>query len=191
MTEFKLNGTVTELPFSPSGTIQDLINRFRNLLNTEASLISSFVINGVELTDADEAALGPLPADDIRSIQISTMHPREIAEDTLQSLIIFAEHLEQMSIESADTLSGLSRVVDGVQTFSEAVVQVKRTLRIGALQKISLLEADLLSIMRDLADAAEAGQSEFVAQLLREHLPANFRQWRDEGIPALIRSRDS
>ncbi len=191
LTQFKLNGTVTELPFAPTGTIQDLLDRVRGLLNTDSSLISTIRLNGLDLNDADEAELGALPVEEAKDLEISTMHPREIAEDTLQSLIVFAAQLEQMSTGAADDLEQLPRLVDGVETFSEALMQVKRTLRIGVLQKVSLLEADLISVMSDLADATVAKQNAYCSQLLREHLPLNFKQWREEGIPALIRSRDS
>ncbi len=191
MIEFKLNGTVTPLPFVPEGTIHNMLGRVRGLLNNESTLIATIKLNGIELTDEDEAEIGPLPAADAKTLEISTMHPREIAEDTLQSLIVFARQLEQMSASAANDLSQIGRVVDGVEIFSEAIVQVKRTLRIGSLQKVSLLETDLMSVMRDLADAVVAKQNDFVSQLLRDHLSTCFKQWAEEGIPALIRSRDS
>jgi hypothetical protein len=196
MTHFSLNGVETPLPFSPGESIQSLLSQIRSHFVSESSLISSISINGLELSEQDESDLGILPMTDVQTVAIQTAHPREIAEDTLQSLITFSDQLERMSLLAAQELpsGGLDsygKLIEGILTFHEALAHAKQILKIGVLQKVTLLEADLLSIMKDLNDAREKKQMDFVIELLRDHLPACFAQWRDEGIPALIRSRDS
>jgi hypothetical protein len=37
----------------------------------------------------------------------------------------------------------------------------------------------------------ESGQKDYVVELLQTHLPLNLEDWRRDGIPTLIRARDS
>ena len=83
------------------------------------------------------------------------------------------------------------RLLDGVQTFTEALLQAKQILHVGILDPINILEADLTSIFRDLMQFTESGQREYVIDLLLNHLPLNLEEWRRDGIPTLIRARDS
>jgi hypothetical protein len=40
-------------------------------------------------------------------------------------------------------------------------------------------------------DYYQRGNTICVAELLETHLPANIRQWKEAGLPALSRARDS
>jgi hypothetical protein len=70
-------------------------------------------------------------------------------------------------------------------------VGAKQILRVGVMPSVNLLEVDLHSVLKDLLEFHHRGQREFVVELMREHLPRNLREWRLQGIPELIRARDS
>lgn len=125
---------------------------------------------------------------------------RELAEETLQALLEFTLHLEQFSRqaalnqelrEPAAAQESFTRLIDGIQTFTDALLSIKQTLRIGRLDPINLLEADLASILQDLLQAQQTQQKEYSIDLMRNHLPVNIEEWRVRGLPILIRSRDS
>jgi hypothetical protein len=177
--------------------VDEFIELVRRRFNTEAAVIASIRVNGTELNGEDEAALGALPVSVIDSIEVFTAHPRELAEETLQTLLEFTKQLEQLSRQAAAKLeAGIKpqeflRLIDGLETFSAALLQIKQVLRIGVLGPVNVLEADLASVLKDLIDFTEAGNREYVIDLLQNHLPLNIQDWRLEGIPALIRARDS
>jgi len=132
-----------------------------------------------------------------------------MAEETLQTMIIFTEQLAALSEQCAPLASSplrspedalaleteYLRLLDGLQTFSEALATVKTVLRIGLLNPVNLLEAELLSLLRDLFECQKAGSGtdseRYRGELLLTHLPFHLRSWAREGIPAMIRARDS
>jgi len=124
-------------------------------------------------------------------------HPKDIAEETLRSLIEFSHLLENLCQTSAAALPGpdfpaaFTRLVDGLTTFAEGITDIKRALKIGLLQPVNILEADLVSILQDICISQEKGQEDYMVELLEKHLPLNLKQWRETGIPSLIRARDS
>ncbi len=127
-------------------------------------------------------------------------HPKEIAQDTLNNLseyLIFLEEFSRKSgsfIQKSEIQPGFytqfTNLIDGVTTFTQAIANVKKVLRIGILLPVSLLEADLLSILKDLLSSHQKGQATYMKALLQDYLPKNLSQWREQGIPALIKSRD-
>ncbi len=129
--------------------------------------------------------------------EVTTQHPREMAHETLQDLIEFSIVLEKLSRNTAqranepDFLENLIHLIDEISTFTEAIIHARITLKMGLIRSVSLLEADLLSILKDLLHGQATGQKVYIISLLNEYLPTNFEQWRTQGIPELIRSRDS
>lgn len=198
MNHLLLNGKPIDYATSPDQPIQELMERIRHDFNSDAAVISSIRINGTEIDEEREEAIGLLKVGDIHSIEVLTAHPRELAEETLQSLIEFTSHLELLSRNAGAKLEAghaprheFMRLIDGVQTFTDALLQAKQILRVGILEPVNVLEADLASIFKDLVQFTESGQREYVIDLLQSHLPLNLADWRREGIPTLIRARDS
>lgn len=194
----QVNGRPVNYATSPEQPLQELMVRLRHDFNSDATVISSIRIDGNEMDEATENAIGNLKVADIRSIEIFTAHPRELAEETLQSLLEFTGHLEGLSQNAGAMLQEgrppkheFARLLDGLDTFSEALLQAKQILRVGQLDPINILEADLASILKDLVHFTEKQQLDYVIDLLTIHLPKNLSEWRNQGIPALIRSRDS
>jgi hypothetical protein len=197
MNHFSVNGKEIRYNTTPEQRIEELMLQIRREFNSDSALISSIRINGSELNGEEELALASLTVGQIESVEVFTSHPRELAEETLQSLSEFTLHLESFSRQAADHLEAgqfpheFVKLVEGIQTFTEALEGSKSILRITKLDPVNILEADLTSILKDLLSFAEGGEKEFVVDLMRNHLPLNLEDWRREGIPALIRSRDS
>jgi hypothetical protein len=198
MNHLLVNGKQIEYATSPEQPVQELMERIRHDFNADAAVISCIRIDGNEVDEATENAIGNLKVADINSIEIFTAHPRELAEETLQSLFEFTSHLEALSRTAGAKLAEghppkqeFSRLLDGVETFSDALLQAKQILRIGRLDPVNVLEADLSSILKDLVQFTESGQRDYVVDLLLQHLPLNLAEWRSQGIPSLIRARDS
>jgi hypothetical protein len=197
MNHISVNGKAIDYAIVPDQQVSELIERVRHDFNSDNALISCIRINGQELNGEDEDAIASLPVSQIESLEIITTHPRELAEETLQSLIEFTMHLESFSRQAADHLEKgkfpheFVKLVEGIQTFTDALMGVKQILRVGIMEPINVLEADMGSILKDLVQFAEGGQREYVVDLMRNHLPLNLEDWRREGIPALIRARDS
>lgn len=198
MNDLKVNGKPIDYAAAPDQPMPELMERIRHDFNSDAAVISSIRIDGTEVDEDIEQAIGSLKASDIGSIEVFTAHPRELAEETLQSLIEFTSHLELLSRNAgAKLVAGQSprhefmRLIDGVQTFTEALLQSRQILHVGILEPVTMLEADLTSILKDLVQFTESGDREYVIELLQNHLPLNLTDWRQSGIPALIRARDS
>jgi phosphoenolpyruvate carboxylase len=197
MTQFSVNGKQLEIAASQEQRVREFMEHVRRRFNSDSAVIASIRVDGRELSGEGEAALADTPLSEISSVEVLTAHPRELAEETLQSLSEFASHLESLSRTAADKLEAgaasqdLVRLMEGFETFTDALVQVKQILRVGLLDHVNLLEADLASILKDLVEFTEAGQRDYMADLLRNHLPANLAEWREHGIPALARARDN
>jgi hypothetical protein len=198
MNHLKVNGKPIDYAAAPEQSMPELMERIRHDFNSDAAVISSIRIDGTEVDEDIEAAIGALKVSDIGSIEIFTAHPRELAEETLQSLLEFTSHLELLSRNAgAKLVAGLApkhefmRLIDGIQTFSDALLQSRQILHVGRLEAVAILEADLASLLKDLVQFTESGDRDYVIDLLQNHLPLNLADWRGTGIPTLIRSRDS
>jgi len=197
MNMFTVNGQTRALPAERIHSFQDLIDYLRNAYINETSIISGIRINGVEINTTEEEAMALMSIADIETVEVSTTHPKEAAEETLQSLIEFARVLANLSFQAGLELdqpegaASFARLVDGIKTMMDAIHHCKQILRIAMLQPVAVLEADILSILRDVLEAQESGNRVYLEQLLREHLPTNLEGWQRDGIPALIRARDS
>lgn len=129
--------------------------------------------------------------------QISTANPKEIALETLKDLSEYIPILIRLSQDASGTLQTnefipiFSKLLDGINTLSEAILSVRKVLRIGIMPQVDLLEADLLSILKDILNCQKEGEAIYFKQLLGEHLPNNLDQWKNEGIPALIQKKDT
>ncbi len=198
---FKVNGVDQALPDSLSeerGSFGELLHAVREQFDSRESCISSIRVDGRELTENEEMAFALLPLSEVRSLEIATAHPREIAEETLQNLLVFTDHLTRLSRDCGQAFLAqghpsreLAKLMDGIEMFLEALNNVRQILRVGMANSIDLLEADLTSIMKDMLDTYQQGQIGYVAELLCQHLPANLEDWKNDGLPSLIRSRDS
>jgi hypothetical protein len=197
MNHFSVDGVELSVPVNPDTSFHDLIQYIREGLASERSLISCVKVDGLEITGAYERQIAATPISELKSVEITTSHPRELADDTLQHLLEYSHVLESLSFD-AGQLAGeasfhekFNKLIDGITTFTEAITGVKNIMKVGYLQPVNLLEADLLSILKDLLTSRESGQIEYTAGLLKEYLPKNLEQWRETAIPALIRSRDN
>jgi hypothetical protein len=226
---FSVNGIEMSLPVHPDTVFRELIDVLKKMLTTDRSMISSIHVDGKQVTTDLEATLASVPVSSLDSVEIFTLHPREIADETLQTLLkhlIFLESLSKkcgslaaqlrasppvslpislpISLEDKAQLSNppvnpLSLefqknfliLIDGISTLTEAVHSVKKVFKMGLSPSIQVLEADLLSIMRDTLMSQNGGQTEYFQELLDEHLPKNLSEWRTTGIPMIMRSRDN
>jgi hypothetical protein len=190
MNHFLINGVEKDLP-SNQGTLREVIQEIRKGYSSESTLISTILVNGVEIDAQDEQMIGNVPVAELRTLEVFTAHPKEIAEETLQSLVEFTKHLEGMCLQVSEDPSKMPKLADGITTFVDALANVKGILRIGIMPTVQVLEADLVSILRDVLDFQQKKQTEYVASTVRDALSANLALWRTEGLPFLIRSRDS
>jgi hypothetical protein len=194
MNHFLVNGVERPSPVGADANFGALIGYVHDKMTSDRSLVSSIRVDGVEIGQAEENSLSGVSLSDLESVEITFAHPRELAEETLQILRGFADRLAEMSRELAAApfaQAEFTKLVDGIQTFTESLAQVKGILRIGILEPVNVLEADLVSILKDVLETLQTGDGAYRADLLREHLPKNLGEWAREGIPALIRSRDS
>lgn len=118
-----------------------------------------------------------------------------MAEETLQSLVEFSLHLEALCAgvgADPETLrETLPKLADGIETFTQALLQVKQILRIVSLPSVQILEADLASILTDIFQYQRKKEPLNAASVVAGPLVENLAQWRLEGIPTLIRLRDN
>lgn len=206
MNQLFINGQAERLPVDSESPFRELLTMIRSRYSTESSLVSSVWVNGREISESDERDLQSVPVSTLERVEVFTAHPREMAQDTLELLPTIAGELIQKSQRLAMALregnearallevQTFAALMDGIQTLTEALQECRRILRIGTDQTADILTAELASILSDILKCREESsglKSEYLIQLLEKHLPENLQQWCDEGIPALVRSRDS
>lgn len=197
MTHLLVNGVETRIPLAEGESLDKLIGFLRTSLITETNWISSIQADGREIGGRDEREFTEVKLADIARLEVLTIHPRELAQETLQMLVEFTHHLETLALRvSADLHQGvaapdLQKLLDGIHVFTDSLVEAKRAMRIGLFPKTDLLETELLSLLKDILEALQKAETSYVAQLIGIEMVDNVRAWRDTGLPALIRSRDS
>jgi hypothetical protein len=155
-------------------------------------------INDGPLLSSNAAA----PEGDFENLEgLDLVHdPKSIAIETLYTLQLFLDNLiglcgrimEEKTTASPEGLeASYERLLEGIGTVMESILTARSVLRIGLHQKINLLEADLLSILKDLLEATEENNIAYRDELIAVHLPQNLKEWRHEGIPEMISCRDS
>jgi hypothetical protein len=187
---FSINGTRVQAPMGLETRFEDLMTYLHKTLVSDTSLITSIRVNGTEIGPTEEADLAGKPLSALESIEVVCVHPREIAEETLQTLRLLLPTLAQMS-RKASSDADVRKLVDGLETLADAVSSTRAILRIGKLDRVDALEMDLLSILKDLLEAQKQGDGAYRAELLLHHLPSNLEAWAASGIPDMIRARDS
>ena len=198
MISFSINGVEKDLPIPKENSFRQLLQVFRASLSPERELISSIVVNGEELTENLEKVLAPVPVAQIETIEICTVHPRQLAEETLEALLTFCDDLyclcREMTEEKSKTEfeSRLLGLIDGLAVFVETIQIIRKVLHIGLLQQVEVLYVDLQSILQDLLELRKKGSSvEGIHGLISVHLSENLELWRDMGIQRLIDSTNS
>lgn len=200
MKHFTVNGVERPSPVSAQQPLKSLLDYIRETMVTDSNLISMIRVDGNELPVSEAAQSNELLdklLSDVQSVEVFTAHPRELAEETVQTLLQFVDHLVQYSKYTADLMEQskvrgeFEKLLDGIGTFTESLAGVKQILRIGILPSVNVLEADLLSILKDMLHFYQTGEVAYVCQLMREHLPENLELWKNEGLPELVRIRAS
>ncbi len=197
MNQLLLNGNPINFPLSPESQFHEMLTYLKRQIDPNSALISSIRIDGNEIPNTEDQALGTTPVSHFELIEIFTTHPKEVADETLYDLIEFSKALENLATTAAQNVSKtdfmvhFNRLLEGITTFTEAVSGVKRVLKLGLFNSIQLLESNLLSILREVLQAHEQRNTIALAQLISEDLQENLRNWRNTGLPSLIRSRDS
>lgn len=200
MSDYSVNGQNHALPISEDASLQELIEYVRRQWTSENSLVTSIRINGTDLSSSEELQLGDVPVHLVDRIEVFTAHPREIAEETLQMLKTFTDGLISLSqicgdgVGQAEAEGKFLKLIEGMATFHEALSTVKKILRLEEDPRFSELyqhEGALLAILKEILGAKEARNTSHLRKLLKELLPQNLVQWRDDVIPSIIRARDS
>ena len=197
MAHLIVNGVETRIPIAEEESLDKLIHYLRSSLITETNWISSIQADGKEIGGQAEGDFSGVKLADVTRLEVLTTHPRELAEETLQMLLEFTSHLEEMALRvAADLTRGqpandLQKLLDGIQVFTDSLIESKRAMKVGLFPKTDLLETDLLSLLKDTVTHLEKADVQYVAQLIGIDLVDNLRAWKETGLPALIRSRDS
>ncbi len=201
MNVFKINGQDRELPIGAEHALQELLDVVRSKWRSETSLVSEIRVNGKPLTAQDERVLLDVPIERLQSIEVFTSHPREVAEETIELLVGFLEHLSELCSKTAsawgkgDYRSKFSRLVEGFTTFHETLKTLDSIMHwSGAPESNAVLkpmEAELLAYLQGLLGAQQQQDGALSRRLLEVDLPAHFKRWKADTIPVLVRMRDS
>lgn len=204
MNHFSVNGNEVSLPSSIDQAemkFEQLMARIHKDFVTDTSLISSVSVDGKQISIDEEQNLASRPLAEIDRVEVLTAHPRELAEDTLQTLIPYVSQLKQLSEtigerlwSGEDVQAEFRTLIEGLEVVADSISSSKQILRVGKFSATEVLEKDLASLLKDLFETMQSSGEDtlhFKVEILRRHLPANLQDWATSGIPALIRSRDS
>lgn len=196
MNEILINGESKPVHLKPESSFGELYQYIYKNFTDERRLISSLIVDGVEVTPRVEAEYKERSISQFGTVEVTTAHPRELAEDTLQTLSLFTDTLIRLSFRAAQSGTAeelgqnLTKLVEGLDTFTETVTSIKSILRVSHQQTLKLLEIDLGSILTDIFEAKQRNDDGFVRETLKSHLPDNLKQWKEVVIPKLLRLHD-
>ncbi len=172
-----------------------LSNLIKNLNQSNASqnqFVSSVVVNGKELSEADQNDVLPRTIGEFESIEVVISNPSTLALETLNTLETYlvklsdnfketARAYQDRNLLQADQL--FMRAVDGLDLFVQTITGVKGAIRLGLNSKLAIAEATLLSIMNDLLEAKRQNNYTLLSELLSTDLTENFAEWREQVFP--------
>ena len=173
MSHFIVDGKERSWPVPGDVTVAELLGYLRENYNSERVLVANVKINGQEISARDEETLAPIPVSTLESVEILTAHPRELAEETLQMLLPFVEHLAKlalasMSAEGPAAEAAFRKLLDALGTFSSAIDSVRGVLRLGSgpspsheephATLLGELESGMIATLRQILKARETGQ---------------------------------
>jgi hypothetical protein len=197
MNSFSVNGVSREAPIGDENSFKDLFDYLQSRLNSENEIISSIKVDGIELDEEYRSVLSNIPLSRLDTVEVTVVHPRELAEDTLQTLFPFLSglsglsgHVATLEISTPEFKVQFEKLLDGIDTFAQALASVRYALRITSLQSMSVLEADLAFILQHVYEAKQAGNADEIQNLLAKQLPAHLDEWLRVGLPDLVRCRD-
>lgn len=195
ISQIKVNGSQITLPEIEGLSFSQVIEYVETSLLSDQSMIASIKIDGIELTDDERSEISEIPLSNLGELEVFTAHPREIADETLQSLIPFTEGLAELGRKlGGDPIlneTEFRRLLDGIELMTEAVSTVKRAMYVESLPELSALEEDLALNLSKLFEARTAKNKIATAEILRGPLAENVAKWASTGIPALMTCRDS
>jgi hypothetical protein len=120
----------------------------------------------------------------------------QMASETLLTLNGYSEVLETLSVKASELVGQTEfqdeflKLIEGIETFAESIVQVKAVLNSEPYETVKVLESDLASILKNLLASQEHDNLDQKRTLLKIDLPTNLVQWRTTGIPAIRNPRD-
>lgn len=195
ISQIKINGSQVSLPENAELSFSQVIEYVEGKLLSDQSMISSIKIDGIELTDDERTEIAEIPITNLGELEFFTAHPREIADETLQSLIPFSEELAELSrkLGSDPVLNETEfrRFLDGIELMTEAVSTVKRAMQVEGLPELTALEDALAADLSKLFEARTSKNIVLAAETLRGSLAETITKWAVAGIPALMTCRDS
>lgn len=196
MNVITINGVSKPIPELGGGKLSDLVEYLNGSLINETQMISSIRVGGKEMTPELERELASKPISEVESLEVITAHPRELMDETLQTLLGFTELLARVCRGAAKEETRLRferefiKVMDGLEVLADSIGSAKRVLGLRDLSVVDELEGRLLELLRVLMTARRGGDENTVRAILAVGLPENLARWREDAIPFLIRSRD-
>ncbi|MFZ9596284.1 MAG: hypothetical protein ACO3A2_09425 [Bdellovibrionia bacterium] len=130
------------------------------------------------------------------SFPMNSIALNDLALEALITLSEYAQVLEKLSIRCSDLLDSpefypqFLKLIDGLQTFSDSVIQIQSVMNFKPSSTGQRLESDLILILNDLKGCQEAQDLQNSRAILKEHLPQNLLYWRTTGIPAMQSLRE-
>jgi len=190
-----INGSTHEVPHSTDTLFYEAIQYVeQNLLGTQ-NVISAIRIDGIELTEEERNNIAEIPVKDLGGLEILTASPREIADDTIQSLIPYVETLAALApstIENGEYNEELfGKLLDGLELLADAVQTVKRALNVDSVTELNSAEEDLTIQLSLVLQARKSENFSMSKEILTVSLPAVLDNWVKNALPALASSRDS
>jgi len=196
MIEIVINGVRTEIEGDKEQPLGGVLKNVRTGMSNEQTLISSLRVNGQELTDVTEELLASQPVSVVGPIEVETASKNQIAHETIDALLTFLPELMVLAQRTAvspnkgERVQIFNRLLNGIETFYEAVSAVKLTYRIPENENLALLEGSLISIMDRLLVACEERNDQRLNAILEGDLADNFRLWMSTGIPSVLNTID-
>lgn len=191
MKTIRVNGVDTQIP-AGAAVFDDFIQSLSTTLNQNSQVISSIRINGIEVSETEEASLKTLPIEELGDIEVLTSNPADLAYETLNTLETYIDRLvasvdrAALHYRGKNLIAGdayFSKSIDGLDLFVQTIGGIKMALRIGLQPKVALSEAALVSIMNDLLEAKRQNNYVFMADLLQKDLVENLNEWKNQVFP--------
>jgi hypothetical protein len=154
---------------------------------------------GLQDTQAEasgQADLLPVlqPKQGSEDVKIAQQHPQFLAYESLEDLVDYCPHLmgscqkvAYLIRQEADFFAVFLELIDQLEIFVQTVQMTKRILKAYKINELAILEADMVSILRDLQFAVQAKNEGFIADLLENQMTKNMEAWKEKGLPLMLR----
>lgn len=169
-----------------------VVSAIEQSVKSQGRVVCAITVNGLRLSEADEARLALTALHDLQMVELETEEPINLVESTLTSQIHLAGELERVALLNAEAFRRLDlqpaqtmlvNLLDGCRWFTDGLVAIKAAppelfSRPLDQNQWHLSEVEFRRVIGEILAAVDRRDFNLIADLLEYDLGNSLERWR-------------